>query len=291
MGKSTQTTVPTKRKLTANNSDKRTPKKLKTNEKHKMKEEALLVGKESKETKDVTVKISDNNDTCSAVKKPERKTETDKAKDAAQYRNEKCPDKSDSQGSSDDLPLSEILKQSKAEKNVKKKPNIKRKTTKPLNQIGKKVEGKVELSKSEAGLGISNENIVKKKTQEISLSTQKKTVKTNIKKNVETSSKDTKTIPSNSKQCQLPSPVKCKSGVKERSLVKHGGSPGKTKSIREKILNKKHSPLKEFIQESELGSHSTDEDGEESDMDWEDVAGNCAENRLLSLTDPLFNKA
>ena len=255
MGKSTQTTVPTKRKLTANNSDKRTPKKLKTNEKHKMKEEALLVSKESK------------------------------------YRNEECPDKSDSQRSSDDLPLSEILKQSKAEKNVKKKPNIKRKTTKPLNQTGKKVEGKVERSKSEAGLGISNENIVKKKTQEISLSTQKETVKTNIKKNVETSSKDTKTIPSNSKQCQLPSPVKCKSGVKERSLVKHGGSPGKTKSIREKILNKKHSLLKEFIQESELGSHSTDEDGEESDMDWEDVAGNCAENGLLSLTDPLFNKA
>ena len=289
MGKSTQTTVLKKRKLTANNSDKKPQKKLKTNEKHKIKEKALTVNKKIKETKDGNIKISDANDTSTANKKLKKK-ETDKTKGTAQDGKEKCPDETDSQGSSDEhLPLSEILKKSKEKQSIPEKPNIKHRTKKlSLNKIGKKVEGKIELSKSESSLGISNKNDIKKETKEASLSREKKSVKANIKKNIETSSKVAKQSPSKKEKCDTPLPSKSDTGdlknAKPKGLIKHDGhSPVKTKSLKEKIMNKKHSPVKEILHKtkSELGSiaHDTDEDGDESDMDWEDVAGNCCRNK------------
>ena len=282
MGKSTQTTVLKKRKLTANNSDKKPQKKLKTNEKHNIKEKALTVNAKIKETKDGSNKILNANE-ISTVKTKAEKKETVKTKNTAGYGKEKCPDKSDSQESSDEhLPLSEILKQSKAKKNVKKKPNIKQ-TTKnsSLKQIGKKVEGKIELLKHESNLEISNKNAIKKETKEVSLSAGKKSVQANIKKNVETSNKVAKLSPTKKEKCHSPLPCKSDTGdfktVQPKGLIKHDGhSPVKTKSLKEKILNKKHSPVKEIIHKtkSDLGSsaHDTDEDGDESDMEWEDVA-------------------
>ena len=278
MGKSTQTTVLKKRKLTANNSDKKPKKKLKTNEKHKNKDKALTVNEKSKETKDVNIDVLHTNEVSTAKKKTKKK-ETDKTESTV----EKCPDKLDSQGSSDEhLPLSEILKQCKTKQNVKEKPNIKQMTKKSsLNQIGKKVEGKVELSKSESCFKISAKNAIKKDTKEVLLYAEKKSVKANIKKNVETSNKVPKLSPSRKEKCDTPLPCKSDTGdfknAKPKGLIKHDGhSPIKTTSLKEKIMNKKHSPLKEIVHKtkSELGStaHDTDEDGDESDMDWEDVA-------------------
>ena len=294
MGKNDQSTLPRKRKLSANNSEEKPNKKikkLKNNGKNKRTEKETS---ESKERTIVDVKLSDDNDTCNSAKKVAKegksKVQTTKVKQTKRSTKEKSADKSVSHESSDEqLPLSEILKRSKAEqnaKNVKEKLHIKSKTKKSLSlsQIGNKVEGEVKIVKSNTGLG---RNTMKKETNKVPSHAKEKSFKANINK---TSNKDVKINPSKREECKASSPVKPKRNAtdfedtKEKSLVKHEGlSPVKTKK---KIsVNKEetegHDPsLKEVIRERNVvgnveESDDEGEDGDESDMDWEDVAGNC----------------
>ena len=286
MGKTDQNTLPRKRKLSANNSEEKPNKKIK-----KLKNNGKNKRTESKESTIVDVKLSDNNDTRNSAKKVAKegksKVQTTKAKKTRRSTKEKCSDKSVSHESSDEqLPLSEILKRSKAEQNVKEKLHIKSKTKKSLSlsQIGNKVEGEVKIVKSNTGLG---RNTMKKETNVVPSHAKEKSFKANINK---TSNKDVKINPSKKEECKASLPVKPKRNAKdfedtqEKSLVKHEGlSPVKTKK---KIsVNKEetegHDPsVKEMIRERNVvgnveESDDEGEDGDESDMDWEDVAGNC----------------
>jgi hypothetical protein len=135
---------------------------------------------------------------------------------------------------------------------------------------------------------------MKKETNKVPSHVKEKSFKANINK---TSNKDVKINPSKKEECKASSPVKPKRNAKdfedtkEKSLVKHEGlSPVKTKK---KIsVNKEetegHVPsLNEMIKERKVAgnveeSDDEGEDGDESDMDWEDVAGNCFIKENLS---------
>lgn len=301
-------TLSTKRKLSANNCEenpRNKMKKMRSTEKNKRKNEKSSVGEKSNEGTIVNVKISDDNETSAkkVAKGTKSKTQTSKAQKTVIPTEDKCRKKSANNESSDELPLSEIIKRSKAEQNAKEKLPIKKKPKKcsPSSQIGRTVEAKVKIMKSATNLGSSSKNAAKKETNEVSSCPKGKCFKANINKNTltdvdqtsnrdtkvkgkvfkaknnyltdfdQTSNKDAKTSPFNKQECKAPSPVKHKrkaedfEGAKGNSLAKHKRlSPAETKSRKEKIS------LDEEQTEGRLSVKETAKEGKVSERIVED---------------------
>ena len=209
-----------------------------------------------------------------------------------------------SQESSDDqLPLSELLKRNKLEKNVEEKCKTKKcspvKTTKEpkgLSSLPKPVDAKIKLSKSVVTTVKIAEETCLKGSDGVSSSPKGKQLATSVNENSPANlkkavNKDSKITLSNKEESKGHSPTKRKrnvtesGGAKEKGLIKdRGHSPVKTKSGKEsshagKKQTEGQALMKEIVKEMKVGERivkdSDDDDGEESDMDWEDVAGGC----------------
>ncbi|CAB3998693.1 DNA repair complementing XP-C cells [Paramuricea clavata] len=313
-------TLPTKRKLSANiceENPRNKKKKMRSNEKNKRKNEKSLVCEKSNEGTIINDKISDDSKTSAKKVAKGSKTQTSKAQKAVTPTQEKCRKKSVNNESSDELPLSEIIKRSKAEQNVKEKLPIKKKPKKcsPSSQVGRTVEAKVKIVKSATNLDSSSKNAAKKEKNEVSSCPKGKSFKANNKNTLtdvdqtsnrdttkvkekvfkaknsdQTSNKDAKTSSSNKQECKAPSPVKHKRKAKDFEDAKGNSSAkykqlssNETKSRKEKVsLGEEqtvgHLSVKEMAKEGKVSERivedfdDSDEDGDASEMDWEDVA-------------------
>ena len=303
MARNSRNNSSVKRKFSASDRDKSITnknKKLKTAKTNK--EEDSIVCKDSDKKNVAKIKKSNekNNSVKKATKESKSKSQTKNARKAAKPAVQNYQDKLSSQESSDDqLPLSELLKQNKVEQKVKEKLKTKKRlsvnATQELSSLLKPVEAKVKLSKS---VGTPVKNLKRthlKGSDGVFASPEGKSVAANFNENhpAKTANKDSKVKFCNEEENKRPSPTKHtkrtaeSEGAKKNVLIKHRGfSPVKTKLGKEsnsagKKQTEGHALMKEMlVKEVNVGERiveDSDDDGEESDMDWEDVAGGCDE--------------
>ena len=304
MARNSRNNSSVKRKFSTSDRDKSITnknKKLKTAKTNK--EEDSIVCKDSDKRSVANIKKSNEkkNSVKKATKESKRKSQTKNARKAVKPVVQNYQDKLSSQESSDDqLPLSELLKQNKVERKVKEKVKTKKclsvNTTQELSNLPKPVEAKVKLSKS-VGTPVRNVRGTPLKGSDgvFTSDLEGKSIIANFNENHpdKTANKDSKVMFCNEEENKRPSPTKHKKsttesvGAKKNILIKHRGlSPVKTKLGKEsnsagKKQTEEHASMKEMlVKEVNVGERiveDSNDDGEESDMDWEDVAGGCDE--------------
>ena len=309
MAKNSRQTLSVKRKLSTDDSGRNVTKKikkLKTAEKHKEKEDSV-VSKDSNKRTVTSVKKSNqkSNSVKKITKENKSKNQTKNAQKVVKSTlAENC--QSSQESSDDQLPLSELLKRNKLEKNVEEKCKTKKylpvKTTKEpkgLSSLPKPVDAKIKLSKSVVTTVKIAEETCLKGSDRVSSSPKGKQLATSVNENSPANlkkavNKDSKITLSNKEESKGHSPTKRKrnvtesGGAKEKGLIKdRGHSPVKTKSGKEsshagKKQTEGQALMNEIVKEMKVGERivkdsddDDDDDGEESDMDWEDVAGGC----------------
>lgn len=294
-------TMSKKRKLSSGNHGnpaKKPVRKLKTHEqRNQRKDKDSSIGGKT-EADDASLKISDqeNKNYCNLATrvKKEEKIQISKTRKAAKSMKDNHGDLP-SQESSDDLPLSHISKKRKEKRTTNKQlsnVNSKVENSSFPNREGHKVEAKLNIVKTTTKLGDSVKTPTKaKNSKDVSIVPSALEVNINkisVSEIAQKSHSKSKTNISREEKSKTPLSSKRKGeakkveSVKGSSLFKQEQNPIEIISKKENsIVNReqaKKNVLKGLVKQTQEIDHEhdnegSDADGEDSEMEWEDVAG------------------